>query len=226
MDKLEEIKKIKQLLDEGIIDENDFKTKKAQILGIESKTQNEKENVEIVKEKEAKSKSLDDYEKKLTEQLEKVKEEKLETKMKDDYYQQEKLKVKAKLDVEEEMRSKRRAEQKSVVNKGINKTKRILKWILTVFLLIFGIASIFTVTESRIVYIPLGILTLALGGMTCPKITDKTQKYEAYTMHKTTIVWIIVIVWIVLCMIGGANTTSKVSNEDLNQITINSEADQ
>lgn len=202
MDKLEEIKKIKQLLDEGIIDEDDFQTKKAQILGIEPKMQNGKENIEKVKEKEIKSNSLDDYEKKLMEQSEIVEEEKSDTKKKYDYYQQEKLKVKAKLDAEEEMRSKRRAEQKAVVDKGVNKIKRILKWILTIFLLIFGIASICTATESGIVYVPLGILMLVLGFMACPKITDKTKKYEAYTMHKTIIVWIIVIIWIVLCLVG------------------------
>lgn len=214
MDKLEEIKKLKQLFDDGIINENDFKTKKEQILGISNNTQ---------EEKEMKSKSLEDYEKELIKQSEIVEEEKSETKLKDDYYQKEKIKAKAKLDAEEEMRSKKRARQKSVVDKGVSKTKRILKWVLTIFLFVFGIASVFTATQSGILYIPLGILLILLGCMACPKITDKTQRYKAYTKHKTIIVWIIIIIWIVLCTINGNNVASKINDENLNQITTNSE---
>lgn len=76
MDKLEEIKKLKQLLDDGIIDEADFKMKKSQILGIASEIAEEKE-IEEEGEVKAKSKSLDDYEKELIEQSKIVEEEKL-----------------------------------------------------------------------------------------------------------------------------------------------------
>ena len=43
MDKLEEVKKLKQLLDDGIINDEDFKIKKAQILGITSEVPEEQE---------------------------------------------------------------------------------------------------------------------------------------------------------------------------------------
>ena len=119
MDKLEEIKKLKQLLDEGIIDENDFQRKKTQILGLSEK---EIERVEV-KNDNNESKTLDDYEKELLEQS-KIQSEESETKLDDDYYQQEKIKARAQLDAQEEIRQKRKKEQKVIVDKGISKTKR------------------------------------------------------------------------------------------------------
>ena len=67
MDKLEEVKKLKKLLDDGIIDEDDFKRKKEEILGLSKETPKKEEikeetKVEI-KASKTKSKSLDDYEK-------------------------------------------------------------------------------------------------------------------------------------------------------------------
>ena len=72
MDKLEEVKKLRQLLDEGIIDEDDFKKKKAQILGLAGNNTKEeiKEETEDPKANKTKSKSLDDYEKELVESAE------------------------------------------------------------------------------------------------------------------------------------------------------------
>ncbi len=206
MDKLEEVKKLKQLLDDGIINDEDFKIKKAQILGITSEVPEEQE--ESVDEVRTKSKSLDDYEKELIKQSKVIEEEKLDTKLEDEYYRREKLKEKAKLDAKEEMRSKIRNEQKEFINEKVNKTKRILKWILAVFLFVFGITSISISTKNGILYIPLGIIIIVLGCMACPKITDKTQKYQSYTMHKTAIVWIIVVIWLVLCIISGNNVSA------------------
>ena len=206
MDKLEEVKKLKQLLDDGIINDEDFKIKKAQILGITSEVPEEQE--ESVDEVRTKSKSLDDYEKELIKQSKVIEEEKLDTKLEDEYYRREKLKEKAKLDAKEEMRSKIRNEQKEFINEKVNKTKRILKWILAVFLFVFGITSISISTKNGILYIPLGIIIIVLGCIACPKITDKTQKYQSYTMHKTAIVWIIVVIWLVLCIISGNNVSA------------------
>lgn len=203
MDKLEEIKKLKQLLDEGIIDENDFQGKKSKILGLAEKETDKVE--ETTKGTNVEGKTLDDYEKELLMQLE----EKSETKSEDDYYQQEKIKARAKLDAQEEIRSKRKAEQKTILNKEVNKTKRILKWFLAGFLWLFGIGSVCTAIESGIMYIPLGILTIILGFMACPKITDITQKYQTYTTYKKVIVWIIVIIWTICGEMAGV----KVSEE-------------
>lgn len=49
MDKLEEVKKLKQLLDDGIIDENDFAQKKAEILGIVKEETTEEEQKKKLK---------------------------------------------------------------------------------------------------------------------------------------------------------------------------------
>lgn len=215
MDNLEEVKKLKQLLDEGIIDENDFKRKKAQLLGLPIEKVVEKaEDVHIDKAENVNSKTLEDYEKELLKQskMEKI----------DDYYEREKIRARAELEAEAEMRSKRRLEQKEVIDKGANKVKRIVKWILAIFLWVFAITS-FTVTEVTLMYIPIGILTFVLGCMACPKITDITQKYEAYTMHKTAIVWITIIITLVISGIASSQIRAKVDAENSNVTSINNE---
>lgn len=155
-------------------------------------------------------------------EVEEAKDEKSSTKANDDFYQQEKLKARAKLDAEEEIRNKRKAETRAAVDKGVNKTKRIFKWILAVFLWLFGIASVFTAFESGWVYIPMGLIMILQGCMACPKITDKTQKYEAYTMHKTLIVIITVVVWVVLAVAFPTNNTNN-STENSSNNTNSSE---
>ena len=77
MDKLEEVKALKKLLDEGVIDEEDFVRKKSELLGgLKEATSAEKvtEKEDFIKETNKESKSLDDYEKELIEQSEAVEE--------------------------------------------------------------------------------------------------------------------------------------------------------
>ena len=220
MDKLDEVKKLKKLLDDGIIDEEDFKKKKAQLLGL-SKEEIKEVKEEVVEEpktekKESESKSLDDYEKELLEQsdIEESKEEKSDTKANNDYYQKEKLKARAKLDAEEEIRNKRKAETKAAVDKGATKVKNVIKWILAIFLWIFGIASVCTAFDSGWVYIPLGLIMILQGCMACPKITEKAQKFETYTMHKTIIVIITVVLWVILACVFPTNNNNNDSNSN------------
>lgn len=224
MDKLDEVKKLKNLLDEGIIDEDDFKRKKAEILGLSKKEDiNVSPKIEEKKETKTKSKSLDEYEKELIEQsdIEDEVEEKSSSKNVDDFYQKEKAKARAKLDAEEEIRNKRKAETREAVNKGANKVKRIFKWILAVFCWMMGIASVCMVGDW-FMNLPEGILFLLLGCMACPKITDYTQnnsKFDAYTKHKTIIVWIIVILWIALvCIFPAPNSSSNPENTTNNTV--------
>ena len=227
MDKLEEVKKLKQLLDDGIIDEEDFAKKKAEILGILKQEAKKEEIIEEESKKETKSKSLEDYEKELMAQSEVEEEtnEKSQTKSNDDYYQKEKIKAKAKLDAEEEIRTKRRNETKAAVDKGVAKTKVVLKWILAVIIWIFAFGSFAIIADKGIVYLPTGILGIILGCMACPKITEKTQKYEAYTMHKTAIVWILVILLFALMIINSHQIViiKKIINKQqkLQQLKIN-----
>lgn len=224
MDKLEEIKKLKQLFDEGIIDEDDFKKKKAQILGLsgnnaKEETKEDTEEPKTTKSNKTKSKSLDDYEKELMEQSEQeeIKEDS-STKSNDDYYQKEKLKARAKLDAEEEIRKNRKAEQKAVVDKGVTKTKRIFKWILAVLCWIVALGTALGVVEGNIIVNIISVLIyLALGCMACPKITDITQnnsKFDSYTKHKTLLVWILIIVWVVLISVFPAPNTESDNNSN------------
>lgn len=224
MDKLEEVKKLRQLLDEGIIDEDDFKKKKAQILGLAGNNTKEeiKEETEDPKANKTKSKSLDDYEKELMEQSEQEDEVKEDssTKSNDDYYQKEKLKARAKLDAEEEIRKNRKAEQKAVVDKGVTKIKRIFKWILAVLCWIVALGTALGVVEGNIIVNIISVLIyLVLGCMACPKITDITQnnsKFDSYTKHKTLLVWILIIVWVVLISVFPAPNTEADNNSNTN----------
>lgn len=195
--------------------------KKSQILGLASEpsTQDNIEHSKIEEvEQNDKNKSLDEYEKELLKQsvIEDKAEQKSVTQTNDDYYQREKLKEKAKLDAKEEIRSKRRAEQKVVVDKGVNKIKRIIKWIIAFILWIFAIACFSIIGSNGMVYLPLGLLVLILGVMSCPKITDITQKYETYTKHKTIIVWILVIILFVIMV---AFPTNNSNGENTNEIS-------
>lgn len=224
MDKLEEVKKLRQLLDEGIIDEDDFKKKKAQILGLAGNNTKEeiKEETEDPKANKTKSKSLDDYEKELMEQSEQEDEVKEDssTKSNDDYYQKEKLKARAKLDAEEEIRKNRKAEQKAVVDKGVTKIKRIFKWILAVLCWIVALGTALGVVEGNIIVNIISVLIyLVLGCMACPKITDITQnnsKFDSYTKHKTLLGWILIIVWVVLISVFPAPNTEADNNSNTN----------
>ena len=213
MDNLEEVKKLKKLLDEGVIDEEDFSRKKSELLGI-SKKKNyeviEDEKVKIKKETKTKNKSLDDYKKELLEESHKVEKniEKSNSNDIDDYYQKEKAKIRAKLDAEEEVRKNKKAEQKVVVGKGISKAKRISKWILAIICWVCGFASV-CLTGEWFMYLPEGIIFLVLGCMACPIITDYTinnQKLILYTKTKIIVVWILIILWLILVCVFPVHT--------------------
>ena len=55
--------------------------------------------------------------------------------------------------------------------------------------------------------------------MACPKITDITQnnsKFDSYTKHKTLLVWILIIVWVVLIGVFPAPNTEADNNSNTN----------
>lgn len=231
MDKLEEVKALKKLLDEGVIDEEDFARKKSELLGdLKEVTSAEKvtEKEYSIKETNKESISLDDYEKELIEQSEAVEEsaENSSSNSIEEYYQKEKAKVRAKLDAEEEMRKSRKAEQKVVVDKNITKAKRVFKWILAVMCWMYGISGI---CGNGNLYRSLseGMIVIVLGFMSCPKITDYTihnPKFSAYTKHKAAIVWILIVLWIVVISMfpisinennnyNATNNTSVIENK-------------
>lgn len=218
MDKIEEVKKLKSLLDDGVITEEDFSKQKKKLLEIDNIEVEQKDTANHLPE--TKISSLDEYEKKLTQEVDenKIVEENVkkeneairenfeESPNKDeensDYYEKEKLKERAKLDAKEELKkqkaSERNATIKDVTNTGVSKILTILKWIITIFMIFCGIVSIGTSSESGGMYIIYGILMILIGLMACPYVTKFTTKFETYTKYKKIIVICLVILLLIL----------------------------
>lgn len=210
MDTINEIKKLKELLDEGIITKEDFEKQKQKVLGIISNEESiEKEKIEDNVEEQNKMKSINDYEKELIEQLEKQQnkenEEGIEQEAKEEIirrenqelYEKERLKEKAKLDAKAEQARERNTKIKQNVDKGVGKGIRIFKWVMAIALWLLGVGGIGAAFTNGIVYIFIGIEFFLLGVMACPKITDYTEKFKIYTKFKWLIVIIVVILFIV-----------------------------
>lgn len=202
MDTINEIKKLKELLDEGIITKEDFEKQKQKVLGI---VKNEETIKQEEIEEQTKSKSINDYEKELIQQLEqqqsrenekefeqKENEEKIRRENQE-LYEKERLKEKAKLDAKAEKTKERNTKIKQNVDKSVGKGIRIFKWIVAIALWILGIGGIGASFSNGFVYIFIGIELFLLGIMACPKITDYTEKFEAYTKFKWAIVVILVV---------------------------------
>ena len=135
MDKIVEVKRLKKLLDDGIITEEDFVNQKRKIFELE-----EFNNIEN------KQKSIDDYEAELIKECETKEKDSME-----EYYKKEKLKEKAKLDAKEEIRKQREEGRNKQIREGINICKNIFKWILTIFLMLMGIGSFISIAEVGII---------------------------------------------------------------------------
>lgn len=188
MDKVEKVKKLKQLLDEGIITQEDFSIQKQKIFGLSDNTK-------------AEPTSLEDYEKELIQQANdnNNKEVNEQNNYNISFYERERLREKAKLDAREEIREEKQQKFKGKIHKATNNTKRIFKWILAVFCVIMGLGSFGASTEYGTIYIPIGIIFLLLGLMACPKVTDYTVRFEKYTKFKKTIVIILIVIFAILC---------------------------
>lgn len=211
MDKIEELKKIKQLLDEGIITEKDFINQKQKILGLKNSQKfeilNTNESPEIEQKKE--SRNIEEYEKELLEQKEILERKEkvtqnssestsIEKKENNDFYQKEKMKEKAKLEAKEEIRErrieKRNKKIKEQFHTGKNIMTNIIKWLLTIFFIIFGLTGISMDFKYKII----GITFLLLAILTCPFITQKTMQFEKYTKIKKYIVIVLIIILLIL----------------------------
>ena len=198
MDKIVEVKRLKKLLDDGIITEEDFVNQKRKIFELEEFNNIVEDDIAI----ENKQKSIDDYEAELIKECETKEKDSME-----EYYKKEKLKEKAKLDAKEEIRKQREEGRNKQIREGINMCKNIFKWILTIFLMLMGIGSFISIAEVGIIYLASGILFILLSLMTCPLITENTKKFEKYTKYKKTIVFIVIIIIFVLMCIAGIKIT-------------------
>lgn len=206
MDKIDEIKELKKLLDEGLIAQDDFINQKRKILQIEDMEQDDKQlkDQAIIDETEEKiTKTIEDYEKELTEMAN-------EEGNKEEYYEMEKIKEKARLDAKEELRRKKIEERGKVIQKGTVKLKVVLKWALAMFLILMSMGSFLSMSRDVIAYLICGIIFALLGIMACPAITKITVKYEKYTKYKKSIAIIMTIILFVFIAIAGAGVQGSV----------------
>ena len=207
MSNIDEIKKLKKLLDDGIITEADFKKQKKKLLGIEN------DDGKVVEPSKTGKKSLDDYESELIKEAEEelenqdndntTDEDKKSKINEDDIYKAEKAKERARLDAEREAKKAKNEETNQTLGKVGNSTMKVIKWILAVLLWLLGIACVCTAFSSGWVYIPLGVIFILQGLMACPKITEYTQnKFSTYTKHKAIIIIITIIIWVIFVCIS------------------------
>lgn len=181
MDKIEEVKKLKQLLDDGVITEEDFAVQKKKIFSI---GEQKEEQIETVIEEDDDKKTLEEYEQELIEETQKQ-----------EMNRAENLKKTA-----EKEKNKTVAENKQKNVKDENKHKTT-KWIVAVFCWLLSVGSIGLFLENALIYVPMSIIFLLLGLMACPQITEYTKKFEKYTKYKTLIVWFLIMLFVLLCVI-------------------------
>lgn len=201
MDKIEEIKKLKQLFDDGIITNEEFLIQKQKILGI---TLEEKINNDSTNQNNENKSDLDEYENELLKQVNEEKAKDTDNNNdaeNDNFYEREKLKEKAKLEAQEEIRERRNAKRNKEIKDNINSVKnkiiKIIKWILAICCWSIALGSFFTI-EKSVMYIPIGIIFAFLGFLACPLITKFTSKYVKYTKNKKWIVIVLIIIAIIL----------------------------
>lgn len=205
MDNIEEVIKLKQLLDEGIIDEEDFRRKKAELLGIKKEYSTNPNNS---KNNESKSSNnrLEDYEKELIAQNELK--EKYNNESSDsnyNYYERLKLKAKVNLETEQEYRRQKREEQKEVLLKYTDTLKFIVNWILAIVLWVSGTIFILASFSLHFVYFATGLIMLLQGSMLCPKTSERTVNFPTYTKYKPLIFFITIFIWISLVILFPVN---------------------
>lgn len=182
MDKIEEVKKLKQLLDDGVITEEDFAFQKKKIFSIGEQKEEQIENE--IEEDEDDKKTLEEYEQELIEETQKQ-----------EMNRAENLKKTAE---KEKNRTVAEDKQKKVKDENKHKTT---KWIVAVFCWLLSVGSIGLFLENALIYVPMCIIFLLLGLMACPQITEYTKKFEKYTKYKTLIVWFLIMLFVLLCVI-------------------------
>lgn len=201
MDKIEEIRELKKLLDDGVITEEDFAREKSKILGIsiEEKIEDEEQEDRTIHKI-----NVDEYiNEKETNNVTNNEENIHKKESNEDFYEKERLREKARLDAREELLKQRKEELNKNITGFSNKMISFIKGVLAVVLIIFGIASI-SGTTKEILNLPIGIIFIILGLMSSPKITNKIKEYEMYTKYKKIIVWMFIILLFILISITGS----------------------
>lgn len=208
MNKIEEIKELKALLDEGVITEEEFSEQKKRLLEIENVTVEQQDTTPSPSESKM---SLDDYEKKLIQEIEESKtaeeinKEEINKGENNNSYDKELLKKRAKLEADEAKRKKRglrkgaKAEKKDSEKVEIHDVGlTVLKWILTVFMFLLAVIQFSMITDYGKNYAVYGAFFVLFGLMACPPITRFTSSFKAYTKLKKYIVIFLVILLVIL----------------------------
>lgn len=201
MDKIEEIRELKKLLDDGVITEEDFAREKSKILGIsiEEKIEDEEQEDRIIHKI-----NVDEYiNERETNNVTNNEENIHKKESNEDFYEKERLREKARLDAREELLKQRKEELNKNITGFSNKMISFIKGVLAVVFIIFGIALI-SGTTKEILNLPIGIIFIILGLMSSPKITNKTKEYKMYTKYKKIIVWMFIILLFILINIAGS----------------------
>lgn len=208
MNKIEEIKELKALLDEGVITEEEFSEQKKRLLEIENVTVEQQDTTPSPSESKM---SLDDYEKKLIQEIEESKtaeeinKEEVNKGENNNSYDKELLKKRAKLEADEAKRKKRglrkgaKAEKKDsekveIYDVGLT----VLKWILTVFMFLLAVIQFSMITDYGKNYAIYGAFFVLFALMACPPITRFTSLFRTYTKFKKYIVIFLVILLFLL----------------------------
>lgn len=207
MSQFKQLEQYKQLLDEGVITEEEFRKIKQKILGLKT---DEEKNMEW---QQGRAEALVEIEK-MRAESEKVKAEgdweTSQAQQRQNYqniYEEEKAKERARLEALEEQKQKEKEEQKEMLTKVAKTTsgvvKKVLLWIITFILLLMTIGS-FGAFPGALGIIT-GLISLIIAVMACPLVTDKTrhiEKLNVYYAHKKVIVTLLVIIYFVaICVI-------------------------
>ena len=208
MNKIEEIKELKALLDEGVITEEEFSEQKKRLLEIENVTVEQQDTTPSPSESKM---SLDDYEKKLIQEIEESKtaeeinKEEINKGENNNSYDKELLKKRAKLEADEAKRKKRGLRKNAKAEKtDSNKVEiydvglTVLKWILTVFMFLLAVIQFSMITDYGKNYAVYGAFFVLFALMACPPITRFTSLFRTYTKFKKYIVIFLVILLFVL----------------------------
>lgn len=208
MNKIEEIKELKALLDEGVITEEEFSEQKKRLLEIENVTVEQQDTTPPPSESKM---SLDDYEKKLIQEIEESKtaeeinKEEINKGENNNSYDKELLKKRAKLEADEAKRKKRGLRKNTKAEKTDNNKVEIydvgltvLKWILTVFMFLLAVIQFSMISDYGKNYAVYGAFFVLFALMACPPITRFTSLFRTYTKFKKYIVIFLVILLFVL----------------------------
>lgn len=186
MTEIEEIKKLKKLFDQGIINDVEFKMEKAKILGLDIPVENRVND--------------------LSDEMKKFKKNKISEKiMHREHYSEKKDKITDEMTFQRNIKQKKtiysKEKKKYQVKKIVEKLKKIILWALSIILWLFGIVSIGLFFNNGLIYLLLGIIMFVQGCMICPRITKYAEKYNFYKKNRIIIIGLTILLFVIICCI-------------------------